>query len=265
MRTVIFTDLDGTLIDHNTYDAAEAAVAVRDTREAGIPICICSSKTRKEIHYYRDTLRIADPFIYENGAAVFIPEGYFEPGRACEVIELGTPYYALVAALRRAREKLGIRLRGFHEITYKELSSLSGLSPAMARFALEREYDEPFWFEADSAGIDDLKRVLRKDSLNVIKGGRFYHVIGDNDKGKAVTLLSNRFRSRNPDAVFAGLGDSPNDIPMLRNVDIPILVESHSGSYDEETRRAVPGVRLAEGIGPRGWRSAVNALLAELK
>src|SRR5687767_2996789 len=120
MAAVIFTDLDGTLIDHKTYDASAAVDALRNAQRVGVPVCICSSKTRKEILYYRNLLRIADPFIYENGAAIFVPEGYFEPGKAFELIELGTPYYALVAALRRAREQLGIRLRGFHEITYKE-------------------------------------------------------------------------------------------------------------------------------------------------
>jgi mannosyl-3-phosphoglycerate phosphatase len=265
MSAVIFTDLDGTLIDHDSYDAAAAMDALRNAQDAGIPICICSSKTRKEIIYFRDALRIADPFIYENGAAVFVPEGYFQPGRAPEVIELGTPYYALVAALRLAREELGVRLRGFHEISYKELSTLSGLSPAMARFALEREYDEPFWFEDDCPDIDGLKRVLGRHSLNVVRGGRFHHVIGDNNKGKAVEMLSNRFRNRGQNVVFAGLGDSPNDIPMLQRVDIPILVRSQSGSYDDETRRALPLVRLADGIGPHGWNSAVNALLAELR
>jgi len=270
MKAAIITDLDGTLIDHHTYSADAASQAIQRARGAGIPICICSSKSRTEILYYRKKLGIGDPFISENGGAVFIPESYFDnPGAAgasaesFERIELGTPYDILVAALRDVQRLFKIRLRGFHEITAEELAKESGLTLDLAKLALDREYDEPFWIDANDDVIEAVTRALRKRSLQVTRGSRFHHVMGNNDKGKAVDLLAERFRRYFPTVVFAGLGDSPNDIPMLRRVDIPILVKTHSGKYDEETRHAVPGVRLADGIEPHGWNIAVNALLSE--
>jgi mannosyl-3-phosphoglycerate phosphatase len=180
-----------------------------------------------------------------------------------EILELGTPYRELVAALREVREQLGLRLRGFHEMTAEELARESGLPLQLARLALDREYDEPFWMEGNGGDLESVIEALGERSLHVTRGGRFHHVMGNNDKGKAVDLLAAQFRKRFRGVVVAGLGDSPNDIPMLRRVDIPIIVKSYKGTYDEETRRAIPDVRLAGGIGPNGWDAAVNALLCE--
>ena len=43
---VIYTDLDGTLLDHHTYsfDAARSTIAALSER--GIPVIPCTSKTR---------------------------------------------------------------------------------------------------------------------------------------------------------------------------------------------------------------------------
>lgn len=270
MKAVIFTDLDGTLIDHNSYSATPASEAIRGTKEAGIPICICSSKTRREIVYHRNIIDISDPFISENGGAIFIPKGYFERNisdarmqESFEIVELGTPYNVIVTALCRVRAQLQIRLRGFHEITPEELAGKSGLPIHLAQMALDREYDEPFWIEGNGGALESVINAFRNEGLQVTRGSRFHHVMGNNDKGKAVGLLSERFKHHYPNVVFAGIGDSPNDIPMLRRVDIPILVKTHFGNYDEETRYAVSGLRLVDGIGPYGWNTAVNILLSE--
>jgi len=270
MKAVIITDLDGTLIDHDTYSAAPASDAIERAKKAAIPVCICSSKTRREILHYRKILGITDPFISENGGAIFIPNFYFDviadrpSEESFEKTEFGTSYSALVAALREVRNSTRVRIRGFHELTPEQLSKKAGLTLHLAELALDREYDEPFWIEDGGPGdFERAVRALQDRSLNVTRGSRFHHVMGDNDKGRAVAFLSQQFRRRFPGVVFAGLGDSPNDIPMLRQVDIPILVKSPSGTYDNETCREVSNLLLADGIGPAGWNSAVGALLSE--
>jgi len=75
-RIVIFTDLDGTLLDHCTYSYKEAEKALESIRRKNIPLIVCSSKTREEIEIYRKKLLNNGPFISENGGAIFIPEQY---------------------------------------------------------------------------------------------------------------------------------------------------------------------------------------------
>jgi mannosyl-3-phosphoglycerate phosphatase len=108
-----------------------------------------------------------------------------------------------------------------------------------------------------------LWREIQKLGLRATRGSRFFHILGKNDKGAAVQRLSAWFRRAAPSGILltVGLGDSPNDIPLLRAVDFPILVARPGGRYDRETVSAVPRAKRAGGIGPRGWNHAVLRLL----
>ena len=66
---VVFTDLDGTLLEHSTYSFAEAEEALDLLRSQDIPLVICTSKTRSEVEFWRRLLGNEHPFIVENGGA----------------------------------------------------------------------------------------------------------------------------------------------------------------------------------------------------
>ena len=76
METVIFTDLDGTLLDEN-YSYEKAVPALKLVKKKNIPVIICTSKTGKETEEYRKKIGNEDPFIVEGGAAIVIPKEYF--------------------------------------------------------------------------------------------------------------------------------------------------------------------------------------------
>jgi mannosyl-3-phosphoglycerate phosphatase len=59
-----------------------------------------------------------------------------------------------------------------------------------------------------------------------------------------------------------GLGDSANDLPLLLQVDRPILVRKTNGSYDPEVLREMPQVELTQAMGPHGWREAIEKVLS---
>src|SRR5207253_11339070 len=75
LRVVLFTDLDGTLLDAATYRYDAARPALDRLRECRIPLIICTSKTRAEVDYLRRELDNRDPFIVENAGARYIPDG----------------------------------------------------------------------------------------------------------------------------------------------------------------------------------------------
>ncbi|MDP2876998.1 MAG: HAD-IIB family hydrolase, partial [Holophaga sp.] len=64
---ILFTDLDGTLLDESTYAFEPALPAIRALQERGIPIVFCTSKTFAETVALQEVLGITDPFIVENG------------------------------------------------------------------------------------------------------------------------------------------------------------------------------------------------------
>jgi mannosyl-3-phosphoglycerate phosphatase len=145
VKLIIYTDLDGTFLDHQTYSCMESLPALRAAKAHDTPIVFCSSKTRAEIEVIQQYTLVRDPFIVENGGAIYVPEGYFPfaidgslSRGGFAVIELGTPYFRVVETLRRLREKSSIRLLGFNELTEGEVAADTGLTLAEARRAKDR-------------------------------------------------------------------------------------------------------------------------------
>lgn len=267
---VIFTDLDGTLLDSDTYSFEAAREALAELEARKIPLVVVSSKTRAEIEVIRLRLRNPHPFIVENGGAVVIPEHYFPfpltdaiVRSPYHVVALGTPYPALRATLHELQQELGTNLRGYGDMSVEEIAARTGLSPDNARLSQQREYDEPFVIEGPACPDERLVEAITARGLRHTKGGRFHHLTGPHDKGRAVRYLIDCYRrpsGRSHAAlVTVGLGNSLNDLPMLEAVDRPILVQLADGSYE-------PGVTLprlihAPAPGPIGWKRAILLLL----
>ena len=265
---LIFTDLDGTLLDHHTYSFEPALPAIKVLKEKNIPLIICTSKTRAEIEKWRLELDNDHPFISENGGAVFIPKGYFSHKFCFErekdnylVIELGTPYSQLREILDRIRHALQLEIKGFGDLSFEEVGRLCGFSPEEARLAKKREYDEPFLLDEESA-IQKVREMAGLSNLQITRGGRFFHLTGENDKGEALRLLAEIYREKTERVETIALGDSLNDMAMLRAADHPVLVQKPDRNYDPEVK--VPNLRFAPGIGPSGWREAVLELLNKI-
>ena len=77
-KRLIFSDLDGSLLDHYTYSFEPAKACLGMLETVNIPVVLVSSKTRKEIEALREVLGNTHPFIVEKGAAVFVPQAYFK-------------------------------------------------------------------------------------------------------------------------------------------------------------------------------------------
>jgi mannosyl-3-phosphoglycerate phosphatase len=268
-RLVVFTDLDGTLLDHDTYKWAAAAPALRRLRGRGIPVVLCTSKTRAEVLSLRTELGLRDPFVGENGGAIYIPRNYFpfalptaRVDAGFQVLELGQRYQKLVRALDEAAKTSGVQVQGFSHMSEKEVAEACGLSRSAARLARRREYDEPFTLEKGTPKQKErFFRWLQQRGLRWREGGRFYHLMGDNDKGVAVRRLIDLYRQQYDEIHTVGLGDSPNDGDFLAVVDSPVQVARPDGSHDWGLRTSVPGVRLAQGSGPVGWNQAMLEFL----
>lgn len=270
-RMIIYTDLDGTLLDYRTYSCTEALPALRAAMARAIPVVFCSSKTRAEIEVIRQFTLVTDPFIVENGGAICVPDEYFPfPVEGSvrrdgyDVIELGTPHSQLVKTLHRLREDLPRRLICFSDMSAEEVAVDCGLTLAEARRAKQREYDEPFRLISPDPSVARLiLQRIEEAGLRYSIGGRYYHLHGDNDKGRAVRVLNGLFNSVHGAVRTVGLGDSLNDLPMLAAVDVPILMKKLDGCHDQTVIQRLPHVRLASGIGPRGWKTAVMEVLTE--
>lgn len=271
-KTIIYTDLDGTFLDEKNYSFLRSLPALQAAQKRGIPIVFCSSKTRAEIEYIRKVAGVNDPFIVENGGAIYVPEGYFpftiegsasRPGYS--VIEIGEQYAKLVKLFRSFRTEFpGISIVGFSDMTVKEIAHECSMTIVEAQRARDREYSEPFRF-SDSAPEETRKFLQRiiQEGLQYLTGGRYYHLQGDYDKGMSVKFLNDLFIRAFGQITTIGIGDSPNDESMLHSVELPIIVKRPSGVHDPQLTARFSEALLTEYIGSRGWADAVMLLLRE--
>jgi len=264
-KFVIFSDLDGTLLDNETYSFKASTDALYLISSNNIPLVLCSSKTPKEIELYRNLLSNNSPFISENGGGIFVPKTYFSKEfdfhrevDGYKVIDLGTSREILASTLRSISKETGIQIRGFSDMTVKEIADLTGLDEDTAMLAMVREHSEPFIISEDEKYAGTIEDKITLKGYRHTRGGRFHHILGENDKGKAVMILSNLYKSELGDIKTVGLGDSLNDLPMLETVDTPILVQKPGGIYDPNIK--LTNLIYANGIGPCGWNSSILKL-----
>jgi mannosyl-3-phosphoglycerate phosphatase len=252
---LVATDLDGTLLDRETYGFAGARPALDALREAGVPLVLCSSKTRAEMEPLAATIGVRGPLVVENGGAIVDPDG--------AVLVLGVGRDQLLEELPAVAREAGVRVRPFAEMSIAEVAALTGLPEKEAELAMRREYDEPFVVEEppgrDPAVDARLDRAARGRGLRVTHGGRFHHLTGPSDKGEALRAIT---RTGPADGDVIGLGDAANDLPLLLAVTRPIVMPRPDGTVDPALAARLPGVERAPGPGPAGWAAAVLAALS---
>lgn len=260
MQALVFTDLDGTLLDHDGYDWKPAASALRELAARSIPVVIVTSKTRPEVESLLLEMALETPFIVENGAAVFFPgrwAGWAGPGAptrdGCRALVLGVDYPVVRHFLESLPAELGAR--GFGDWSVEEVARRTGLPLERAALAKRRDFTEPFVLD-DPDRLPEVERLARAAGLRITRGGRFLHLMGaGQDKGRAVELVIERVSERlgHPVATV-GLGDSPNDLPMLQRVDVPVVVPHVEGPRIEPPSASG---WVARAPGSAGWAAEV--------
>jgi len=264
---LIFTDLDGTLLDQENYAFDHARPALRRIQDLAVPLVVTTSKTRSEVQQLLMKLGLNEPFITENGGGIFFPGNYrgFNIKDAYEkdsfqCLCLGRPYDAIRSFIKAIPNRVGIR--GFGDMSVAEVMALTNLSREEAAQARCREFTEPLLVENPNV-IPLLSNLAEKSGLTMTKGDRFYHLMDQRqDKGKAVCEVTDIFR-QHLDATIRtiGIGNCRNDLPMLENVDIPVIVPHPDGHYEET---GLINLRKAPFPGSRGWNKVVEDLLDDL-
>ncbi len=268
MKIVLFTDLDGTLLRLSDYSYDVALPAIAALKERKVPVVFCTAKTLSENEYYRAELGIEDPFIVENGGAIFVPRDYFsfdfpysnEQGRYY-VIEFGARYDELRAALDAIRAETGFKITGFGDMTVEEVAEDANLSIEQAKRAKAKVYNESFIFDEPKDKEPILFEKVQEKGFSLTHGGRYYNIHGRNaDKGRAVKILTELFKREYGAVMTIGVGDSKNDIPMLKAVDQPAVVKRPDGTW-LEVPHGLENMYKAEGEGPEGWVEVVERFI----
>jgi mannosyl-3-phosphoglycerate phosphatase len=262
---VVFGDLDDTLFEPHalSVDLQARRAFARIERER-LPIVFCSSKTRAEIELIQQELGISQPFVCENGAAAFVPCGYFgfpiEQAREMagyEVVEFGKTNAEIAASLHRTASRLDTAIVAFSDMSVEDVATDCDLSLLQARLAKLREYTEQFRVvdPQPAAGLR-LVRALNAAGFECSNRGR-YHLVGTVRHGFGGQFLRALYRRAFPEIVMVAFGDHQSAVPLLRQSDLPLIVRSVSPGQTARLLTSVASSRLsvAESLG--GWAETI--------
>ena len=253
---LIFTDLDGTLLDHASYDFFPALAALKAAKAAGVPVIPATSKTHAEVAELMAEIGLDGPSITENGAALHLGGDKHEA--------LARPYAEIRQALSHLPRSLRGKMQAFGDMSVDEVASLTGLPAARAEKARARQASEPFLWHGSEVEERQLADALASLGLRMVRGGRFCHVIGAVDKAMAMGRLAQRMKDETgADATRTlALGDGPNDLAMQKAADRGIVIPNPAG-HDLTSQAQDERLGLAAYPGPRGWNQAVLEWLEE--
>ena len=268
-KVIVFTDLDGTLLDSKTYSFDEGVTGLNLLKIHRIPLIPVTSKTRAEVSHILKKMGFGGPAIVENGCAIVFVNGNAPDTPEVEYFSDGTPFVRIagdynrtVNFLKKLSNMVGTKLTGFNELVPEEIARLSGLPLDSARRSHKREFCEPF-IKPPEETLENIKQIARHHGYKVLVGDRFCHLVDAGaDKGKAIQKYLKIYKLKHGDDVITiGLGNSPNDIEMLEVVDVPIVIPGSNGPHPDLLKR---NWLVARYPGPKGWAIAIEETLRKL-
>ncbi len=270
-RHLIFTALEGALIDPRTDSFVGAEEALSELERRKIAYVLLTSRTREEIEPIRRKLGHNHPFVTENGGGIFFPDGYFSlkiPGvvRTARYLSIaqGRPYAEVCEALDDIAEECAVGVAGFHHMSLREIADNTGMRPRNAELARAREFDEPFYFTStDEKAIARFVETARERGFDARRGQTFWHLSSRCDPARAVRTLAQLFRDATHIKLsLVGIGGGELDVPWLRAVNhailLPAALESaKSGETPLEGPARPTAITMGEAPGAAGWKQEI--------
>lgn len=252
---MVFSDLDGTLIDHDTYAWKPAQEALRELSRTSSGVVLASSKTAPEVSKLRAEMGLDDwPAIVENGAGVLPPFITMTPDTV--------QYDAVRSALETIPPDLRSYFCGFGDVTSAEVAKMTGLMLTDAKLAQQRSFSEPGKWSGTPCQQDAFLSLLQDQGITAQQGGRFLTLsFGRNKVDQMRTIIE----TYQPHHTIA-LGDAPNDIEMLEYADYGVVIANpHRRPLPLLKGEATGHIIRTQTAGPLGWNAAVLDLLYRLK
>ena len=257
-KFLVVTDLDDTLLDHN-YNCDEAKPALASLCDLGMPLVLNSSKTVAEMEGLAMHLGLFSPLVAENGGLLAIPN---ERTGDYSVQIKGLPREEILEAAHDLRIQIGYKFEGFADWSDQELTERSGLSITQSKLARARLASEPIsWNDTEQQRLEFADQLAVK-GIRMLRGGRFWHLMGALDKADGIASALKYYQKREPDTdwLVIALGDSANDTAMLETADIAVVIPHADGAHISPK---APRVIHASFPASKGWNAAILLLLDE--
>lgn len=250
---IVFTDLDGTLLDHSNYSYEAALPALKKLKELNIPLILASSKTAAEIISLRFELGFDEhPAIVENGAGI-LPAS---TSKQKNITDTAT-YASLTKIINDAPADLRRFYEGFNDWSVDDIMSITGLPRESAQKASERQFSEPGLWEGSVEKKQEFADYLAKFGVSFRHGGRFMTLSFGSTKGQCISKIIDQYSSPSNRPISLALGDAPNDIEMLQATNFGVIISNDHGTSLPTLPEEGTTISRTVKSGPAGWNDAV--------
>ena len=258
---LVFTDLDGTLLDHDSYSFEAARPALDLLASRGIPVILASSKTEAEMRPIAEAIGIAHPMIVENGAGVV----GLDTESAFSREDLQSPYNDMRSFLRELPKELATCFEGFGDWSAARVAAETGLPLPAAELARQRLFSEPGRFTGTEVQRQAFMALLDAQGFTAVQGGRFFTLMPKTSKAERMAEVVVYYQRLSAGEMIrtVALGDAPNDLAMLQAADCGIIIANPAHKALPVTERETEGAILrSEQSGPEGWNIMIHQLVA---
>jgi mannosyl-3-phosphoglycerate phosphatase len=261
-KLLVVTDLDSSLLDED-YGYDGAVEALNCLRNEGYPLVLNSSKTYAELRELASDLSQCDAVVAENGglvairatAATIVPQG--EPDNFGFVTQCSGMARANILKIAHGlRQNGGFSFEGFADWSVEQVMDHTGLDFASAALAMERETTEPILWNGSASEMAEFVDKLKSLGIQVLRGGRFFHLMGMVDKVLGMQFVVDLYKKAEPttDWLVVAVGDSANDKAMLEAADRAIVIPHAAGPMIQPDNFHT---LVANHPGSKGWGEAI--------
>ena len=266
-RYLIFTDLDGTLLDHENYSFGANKKTISTIINNKNEIIFNTSKTFSECKKLLKELKLSNmPFSTENGAVLYFPKIRFNKIKNSSSFEKYWKVRTAKLSSKNWHQFLLKKQKKFNfliaqDLSPKILKKYTNLDNTSKM--LNREASQIILWKDSLVNLKKFKNVLKSEKKGVlIQGSRFMQVSSVCNKRIAKKLISHAY-----DYQFYGtyskntiaLGDSKNDIDMLNSANYPCLIKNRSG-YFLKLRSNKKNIIKSSKFAPDGWSQVLYKL-----
>ena len=271
MTLLIFTDIDGTFIDNDTFDEGLNTKIISELAQAQHSVVFNTSKTFEEVDYFQKKIKTSLSFICETGGGIYLANNHFKTpdssrGEYQVLYESGKIDEYKDQIQSEINKNFRDDLIFFDDLNVEEQSSLSGLSGHDLELASRRDFSILIKWKSTKSKYDEFKLFLKQFQLNLITGGRFSHICSKHDKGNATKLFIEKTKKffNNSNIITVGIGDSKNDFEMLNEVDFPCIVKSPNNHLLKDSLNT-KNITFSDHEAPSGWIECIEKVVTKIR
>ena len=260
-KILIFTDLDGSLLDRDTFKFDEIKDYIRQLISKGIFIIPNTSKTEEEILEFNSDLGSSLPFISENGSSIN-GLNLLNKDLPQELILSREKEILLEIFKKTVSPNLQNKCKWLSEMDTRNQSLILGLEHKKLKMALDRKFTLPFIFNGNKNQKKELSKIIKNKGLFLQEGGRVIHLTDRVNKAKALKVFVRFYKKNNKNVKTIAVGDNYNDLDMLKTSDFPCLVFNDKFTLDEIP---INNLITTNKPSPEGWADVIKMALVKIQ